>query len=78
MHNYEDFIEFTYRHRHEHACRGFEWYDFLEKAELYGESLTETQLIPWKYPSDKEISRLGVREFIFQIILIGIQTNTLN
>ena len=61
MHNYEDFIEFTYRHRHEHACRGFEWYDFLEKAELYGESLTETQLIPWKYPSDKEISRLGVR-----------------
>ncbi len=61
MHNYEDFIEFTYRHRHEHACRGFEWYDFLEKADLYEESLTETQLIPWKYPSDKEISRLGVR-----------------
>ena len=41
-----------------------EWYDFLEKADLYEESLTETQLIPWKYPSDKEISRLGILPLI--------------
>ena len=61
MHNYEDFIEFTFRHRHEHACRGFEWDYFFKKANNFGEKLSKEQLIPWMYPSDKEIEKVGVR-----------------
>jgi N-acetyl sugar amidotransferase len=55
MHSYSDFVEFTYRHRHEHSLRGYEWYDFLE------EGLTEKDLLPFQYPSDEEIERVGVR-----------------
>ena len=61
MHSYNDLVEFTYRYRHEHCMRGYEWYDILEKAESYGEKLEKKQLIPWMYPSDEEIERVGVR-----------------
>lgn len=61
MHNYDDFIEFTYRHRHEHACRGFEWDYFIKKSKNFGENLTKKHLFPWMYPSDKEIEKIGVR-----------------
>jgi N-acetyl sugar amidotransferase len=45
MHSYNDLVEFTYRYRHEHCMRGYEWYDILEKAESYGEKLEKKQLI---------------------------------
>lgn len=61
MHSYNDLVEFTYRYRHEHNLRGYEWDDFVKKAPLYGEKLTKKDLIPWMYPSDEEISRVGVR-----------------
>lgn len=61
MHSYNDLVEFTYRYRHEHCMRGYEWYDILEKAESYDEKLEKKQLIPWMYPSDEEIERVGVR-----------------
>lgn len=61
MHSYNDLVEFTYRYRHEHCMRGYEWYDILEKAESFGEKLEKKQLIPWMYPSDEEIERVGVR-----------------
>jgi N-acetyl sugar amidotransferase len=61
MHSYKDMVEFTYRYRHEHALRGYEWTDFLEKAPKYGEKLTKQELISWIYPSDEEIERVGVR-----------------
>ena len=61
MHSYNDLVEFTYRYRHEHCMRGYEWYDFVEKAPAYGEKLEKKQLIPWMYPSDEEIERVGVR-----------------
>jgi len=61
IHSYNDFVEFTYRYRHEHGLRGFEWYDFVEKSKEYGEKLTKQDLIPWMYPSDEEIDRIGVR-----------------
>lgn len=61
MHSYNDFVEFTYRFRHEHGLRGYEWYDFLEKAHNYGEELSTKDLIPWMYPSLNEIERVGVR-----------------
>ena len=61
MHSYNDFVEFTYRFRHEHALRGFEWHDFLEKAPMYEEKLHANELIPWMYPSDSDIEEVGVR-----------------
>lgn len=61
MHSYNDMVEFTYRYRHEHCLRGFEWYDFIEQAPKFGETLEKKELITWMYPSDEEIERVGVR-----------------
>ena len=32
MHSYSDLVEFTFRYRHEHCLRGYEWYDMTDKA----------------------------------------------
>ncbi len=61
MHSYNDMVEFTYRYRHEHCLRGYEWYDFIEQAPKFGETLDKKELITWMYPSDEEIERVGVR-----------------
>ncbi len=61
MHSYKDMVEFTYRYRHEHCMRGFEWYDMIREAPNYGEELKESDLTCWKYPSDEEIENVGVR-----------------
>ena len=61
MHSYNDFVEFTYRFRHEHALRGYEWHDFLAAAPGHGETLESRNLIPWMYPSDAEVEDVGVR-----------------
>lgn len=61
MHSYNDLVEFTFRYRHEHCLRGYEWYDFVEQAPKYNERLEKKDLIPWMYPSDEEIERVGVR-----------------
>jgi N-acetyl sugar amidotransferase len=67
MHSYKDLVEFTFRYRHEHCLRGYEWSDMtdtglkkLSQGEI-GEQLTNKDLIPWVYPSDAEINRVGVR-----------------
>jgi N-acetyl sugar amidotransferase len=61
MHSYNDFVEFTYRYRHEHCLRGYEWYDFLKKAKEYNEKLTPQDLLTWQYPTDEEIDDVDVR-----------------
>jgi len=61
MHSYKDLVEFTYRYRHEHALRGYEWYDFIEASKEYDDEILEHELIQWKYPSDEEIESVGVR-----------------
>jgi N-acetyl sugar amidotransferase len=67
MHSYKDMVEFTFRYRHEHCLRGYEWYDMtdeglkkLGKPEIK-EGLCAKHLIPWMYPSDEDIKRVGVR-----------------
>jgi N-acetyl sugar amidotransferase len=67
MHSYNDLVEFTYRYRHEHCMRGYEWYDMtddglarLGRPEL-AEGLNPDDLIPWMYPGDEDIRRVGVR-----------------
>lgn len=54
----DDYVEFSARMRHEHALRGFEWYDMIDDPV---EKLTERDLSWAKYPSDEEILKVGVR-----------------
>lgn len=61
MHSYKDFVEFTYRYRHEHCMRGYEWYDIIEASKQQNDEIFEKELIQWKYPSDDEIENVGVR-----------------
>jgi N-acetyl sugar amidotransferase len=61
MHSYKDFVEFTYRFRHEHNLRGYEWYDIVEASKNQGDEIYDYEMTPWKYPSDEEIVNIGVR-----------------
>ncbi|MCG2616076.1 N-acetyl sugar amidotransferase [Terrimonas sp. NA20] len=61
MHSYNDLVEFTYRYRHEHCLRGYEWTDFVDAAAKYGEKIEKKDMFTWMYPSDEEIERVGVR-----------------
>jgi N-acetyl sugar amidotransferase len=47
-----DFPEFSARSRHEHACRGYEWYDFLNEKNY---KINEKDMMWAKYPTDEEI-----------------------
>lgn len=51
-----DFPEMSYRDRLEHFARGFEWNYFLG-----AEGLSSADLLPWKYPSDRQLFELGTR-----------------
>lgn len=58
MYDPDDYVEFSARMRHEHALRGFEWYDMLDDLQ---EPLREKDLLWAKYPTDEEILKVGVR-----------------
>ncbi|WP_424992305.1 N-acetyl sugar amidotransferase [Oceaniradius stylonematis] len=67
MYSYNDFVEFTAKHRLEHSLRGFDWHDFTDvgldrmgRGELK-EGLTDKDLLWAQYPSDDEIDEVGVR-----------------
>lgn len=54
--SWDDYPEVTYRDRLEHFARGYEWTYFVGR-----EGLTSQDLAPWKYPSDSDIARVGLR-----------------
>lgn len=58
MYEPDDFVEFSARVRHEHALRGYEWYDLIDDQE---DPLSEQDLLWTQYPSDEEILKVGVR-----------------
>ncbi len=58
MHNQDDFVEFSKKRRQEHDMRGFEPEDLLNEP---GCELTEYDLAPFYYPSDKALERVGAR-----------------
>jgi len=67
MYSLNDYVEFTAKHRLEHALRGYDWEDFtdaglakLGRAEL-AEGLTAKDLLWAQYPTDDEIADVGVR-----------------
>ncbi len=61
MFSYHDFFEFTYRSFFEHDCRGYSLDDAVIEGKKNGITLSSKELDPWRYPSDKEIERVGVR-----------------
>ncbi len=58
MYKPEDFIEFTQKVRLEHGMRGFDWSDMIGKKNF---DLSEKDLQWAKYPTDEEITKVGVR-----------------
>jgi len=52
----EDFVEFTRWTRKEHDMRGFEPHDLVGQGDV-----TVRDILPYVYPSDEEIERVGVR-----------------
>lgn len=67
MYSYNDFVEFTAKHRLEHSLRGFDWHDFTDEGlEKLGrsdikEGLSPKDLLWAQYPSDDDIDELGLR-----------------
>ena len=61
MFSHHDFFEFTYRSFFEHDCRGYSLEDSIKEGKKNGINLRLNQLDPWKYPSDEEIDKVGVR-----------------
>lgn len=59
MHNLDDDVEFTKKHRQEHLMRGFEPEDILDDPE--NTEITKTDLAPFFYPTDEELENLGLR-----------------
>ena len=57
MYSMHDFVEMTAKYRLEHALRGYDWYDMIEKTE----KLTEQDLLWAKYPSEDELEETAVR-----------------
>lgn len=58
MYEPDDFVEFSARARHEHALRGYEWYDLINDPI---DSLSRKDMLWAQYPTDEEILRVGVR-----------------
>ncbi|WP_071991466.1 N-acetyl sugar amidotransferase [Synechococcus sp. CC9616] len=65
-----DFPEMNYRERTEHDGRGFDWNFFVGI-----DGITDKDMTPWKYPSDKDISNIGLRQ-IFLGHYIPWESNT--
>ena len=53
-----DFPEFTFRYRVDQGLRGYDWQDFMCDNEDF---IEESELELFKYPSDEDINRVGVR-----------------
>ena len=62
MYSYNDYIEFSFRERTEHAGRGYDWHHMLELAPEHGEKLTKKEMDAWIYPSDKEVEKVDLRQ----------------
>lgn len=52
----EDFFEWNYRNRREHAARGYEWNYFVGL-----DGITAQDMACYQYPSDEQIMSLGLR-----------------
>lgn len=51
-----DFVEWTYRNRLEHFCRGYDWNYMVGR-----EGISAAQMTAYRYPSDQELYESGLR-----------------
>jgi N-acetyl sugar amidotransferase len=58
MYDPDDYVEFRARGRHEHALRGYEWYDLINDPV---DPVEERDMLWSKFPSDDEMLSSGVR-----------------
>jgi N-acetyl sugar amidotransferase len=58
MFSHLDEVEMTRKYRKEHDLMGYEAEDLIDKE---FDCITEKDIVPYKYPDDKEIERVGVR-----------------
>tara|TARA_A200000113_G_C8863685_1_gene354122 strand:- start:659 stop:1873 length:1215 start_codon:yes stop_codon:yes gene_type:complete len=67
MYSYDDYVEFTAKHRKEHSLHGLDWYDFVKVTSKYSPLISDNEIltekdISWaKYPNDNEIIKNKVR-----------------
>ncbi len=61
MYSMNDLVEFTYKYRTEHACRGYDWDDMID-VEM---GIKAEDLWCYQYPSDEDIEAVGVRGLYF-------------
>jgi N-acetyl sugar amidotransferase len=57
MYFQDDEAEFSYQNRHDHDCRGYEWYDFVDDSQ---DLLSPRDLWWAKYPNECEIQKVGL------------------
>ena len=58
MHSMHDLVEYTARYRKDQLLRGYDWFDMIGDEE---DPIAENELGCFKYPSDEEIERVGLR-----------------
>ncbi|WP_303673653.1 N-acetyl sugar amidotransferase [Vampirovibrio chlorellavorus] len=61
MFSMNDLIEMTAKFRLEHAQRGYDWFDMLDREEGEEEGLQARDLLWARYPSDDELEEIEVR-----------------
>lgn len=61
MYSMNDLVEFTYKYRTEHACRGYDWHDMVDPQM----GIQEHDLWCYQYPTDEQIEEVGVRGLYF-------------
>ena len=75
MYSYKDLVEFTYRFRHEHALRGYEWYDIIKASiksndeimiEKYGfkEAEIPFERTYWKMSNLDDMHENGIHDYM--------------
>ena len=57
MYSHDDYVEMSRKYRKDHDCMGFEAEDLIEEFD----NLSNSDIAPYKYPSNRDIERVGVR-----------------
>jgi len=57
MYSHHDYVEMSRKYRKDHDCMGIEAEDLVEEFD----NLSDVDIAPYKYPSNRDIERIGVR-----------------
>jgi N-acetyl sugar amidotransferase len=57
MYSHDDYVEMSRKYRKDHDCMGIEAEDLIDEFD----NINEQDIAPFKYPSNRDIERVGVR-----------------